>query len=122
MAPAARTGRPFVEPSAVAPLAGPGTEVASECGVHRKRKTGPNDVPVVVSLASAGESGCATVAVPPAGIRLDEVERALIHFALASTHGNRTRAARFLGLSRSALLYRVQKYGLETLPVCRDDP
>lgn len=90
--------------------------------MHRKRRTGQNDLPVVVSLASAGESGCTTVAVPPAGIRLDAVERALIRFALASTHGNRTRAARFLDLSRSALLYRVQKYGLATLPVRRDDP
>jgi DNA-binding NtrC family response regulator len=43
---------------------------------------------------------------------LEEVERALIHKALARFGGNANRAAEALGLSRSALYRRLQKYGL----------
>lgn len=52
------------------------------------------------------------VMVPESGTDVDAVERALIAFALEKTGGNRTHAARFLGLSRSALLYRMHKHGL----------
>ena len=52
------------------------------------------------------------VDVPDSGADVDAVERALIAFALERTDGNRTRAARFLGLSRSALIYRMHKHGL----------
>jgi DNA-binding NtrC family response regulator len=54
----------------------------------------------------------ASINVPPSGVDLVAVERALIQFALEVHGGNRTRAARFLGLSRSALLYRLQKHHL----------
>ena len=53
-----------------------------------------------------------TVVVPDSGADVDAVERALIAFALERTDGNRTRAAQFLGLSRSALIYRMHKHGL----------
>ena len=53
-----------------------------------------------------------TLIVPDAGLDLVAVERALIRFALERHGGNRTHAAEFLGLSRSALLYRMQKHGL----------
>ena len=49
---------------------------------------------------------------PPEGIQLDEVEQELIRQALALAHGNKTQAARLLGLSRATLLYRLDKYGL----------
>ena len=52
------------------------------------------------------------VSVPPSGVSLDAVERALIVFALEVTGGNRTRSAKFLRVTRSALLYRLQKFGL----------
>ena len=54
--------------------------------------------------------------VPLTGVELIAVERALIQFALDSHGGNRTHAAAFLGLSRSALLYRMQKYHLDLTP------
>ena len=53
-----------------------------------------------------------SVIVPSSGVDLVAVERALIEFALDAHGGNRTHAAQFLGLSRSALLYRMQKYHL----------
>jgi len=43
---------------------------------------------------------------------LEEVERLLIRKALARFGGNANRAAEALGLSRSALYRRLQKYGL----------
>jgi DNA-binding NtrC family response regulator len=40
------------------------------------------------------------------------MERAELVAALAAEGGNRTRAAKRLGLSRRALLYKILKYGL----------
>jgi DNA-binding NtrC family response regulator len=49
---------------------------------------------------------------PPTGIRLEDLEVDLIRQALARTSGNRSRAARLLGLTRDTLLYRIKKYAL----------
>ncbi|WP_411726380.1 sigma-54 interaction domain-containing protein [Methyloglobulus sp.] len=48
---------------------------------------------------------------PPAGLNLDNLEASLIQQALTLTKGNRSKSARLLGLSRDALLYRMQKHG-----------
>jgi two-component system response regulator AtoC len=55
---------------------------------------------------------------PAADMRghLAEVERAAIVAALDSEDGNQTRAARRLGLSRRALIYKMEKYGLKPPP------
>jgi DNA-binding NtrC family response regulator len=45
---------------------------------------------------------------------LEDAERLLIKKALARFEGNANRAAEALGLSRSALYRRLQKYGLGT--------
>jgi DNA-binding NtrC family response regulator len=45
-------------------------------------------------------------------LSLEEAERILITKALARFEGNANRAAEALGLSRSALYRRLQKYGL----------
>jgi DNA-binding NtrC family response regulator len=55
---------------------------------------------------------------PAADMRghLAEVERAAIVAALEAEDNNQTRAARRLGLSRRALIYKMEKYGLKPPP------
>ncbi len=50
---------------------------------------------------------------PAAGLNLDALIKGLIIQALKLNHGNRTRAAKFLGISRPTLIYRLEKYGIE---------
>ncbi|MCL6638860.1 MAG: sigma-54 dependent transcriptional regulator [Firmicutes bacterium] len=49
---------------------------------------------------------------PEGGLSLEEVEKQLIIKALEKSGGNQTRAAALLGITRSALLYRMQKHGI----------
>jgi two-component system response regulator AtoC len=49
---------------------------------------------------------------PANGLELEELERDLICQALARAEGNKTGAARLLGLSRDTLRYRLEKYGI----------
>lgn len=48
------------------------------------------------------------------GLPLDEAERLLIHQSLEKFGGNISRAAEALGLSRSALYRRLERYGIKT--------
>ena len=48
----------------------------------------------------------------PNGISLDGVERDLITKALEKFAGNQTHAARYLDISRKALIYRMEKHGI----------
>jgi DNA-binding NtrC family response regulator len=50
---------------------------------------------------------------PSAGLRLDSLEESLMQQALQQTSGNKSRAARLLGLSRDAFLYRLKKYSIQ---------
>lgn len=49
----------------------------------------------------------------PQGIILEEVEKSYIREALRIKKGNKVQAARFLGITRSALLYRMEKHGIK---------
>lgn len=49
---------------------------------------------------------------PDQGIRMEELEVSLIEQALNKAAGNRSRAARLLGLTRDTLLYRMKKYAI----------
>lgn len=50
--------------------------------------------------------------VPDEGISLEEVEKELLLYSLRKHNWNQTRAAKFLGITRQALIYRMEKYGL----------
>jgi len=78
------------------------------------------DTPIAVRLADRTSDNTVAVVIPDSGADVEAVERALIAFALDKTEGNRTRAARFLGLSRSALIYRMHKHGLARDPEGRE--
>ena len=48
----------------------------------------------------------------PAGLTLEQWEDEMIQEALRRAHGNKSQAARLLGLSRNALRYRLSKIGI----------
>jgi two-component system NtrC family response regulator len=49
---------------------------------------------------------------PERGISLESLEKELLIRALAKFNGNQTHAARYLDISRKALIYRMEKYGV----------
>ena len=49
----------------------------------------------------------------PEGMTLDEYEQSIIRDALQRAEGNKSQAARLLGLTRNALRYRLAQMGLE---------
>ncbi|MBX7246323.1 MAG: sigma-54 dependent transcriptional regulator [Candidatus Sumerlaeaceae bacterium] len=51
--------------------------------------------------------------IPDTGFSLEDHERSLLLQALERSRGNKTRAARLLGVSRATLRYRLEKFGLE---------
>lgn len=51
--------------------------------------------------------------VPPKGVKIDVVLKALILKTLKITNGNQVKAAKVLGLSRSKLRYRMEQLGIE---------
>jgi two-component system, NtrC family, response regulator AtoC len=52
--------------------------------------------------------------IPPEGISMEKVEKALVRQALDITGGNQTRAARLLDISRDSLRYRMQKFAIDS--------
>jgi DNA-binding NtrC family response regulator len=59
----------------------------------------------------AGEP--AGIVLPHSGVKLDDVEQSLLRQALERTAGNRSRAARLLGITRNQIRYRIRKFGLD---------
>ena len=53
---------------------------------------------------------------PPEGMTLDEFEEEIIRESLRRANGNKSQAARLLGLSRNALRYRLSKMGVADEP------
>jgi transcriptional regulator with PAS, ATPase and Fis domain len=66
---------------------------------HDLRRLPPVDVPIEL---------------PEDGLNMEAVEISLLRQALGRAQGNKTRAAELLGLTRHTLLYRLEKYGLDT--------
>jgi DNA-binding NtrC family response regulator len=51
-------------------------------------------------------------ALPPEGVRLEDVERQLLVQALERCGGNQTHAGELLGINRDQVRYRIEKFGL----------
>ncbi len=58
-------------------------------------------------------SGPLDIEIPDEGISLEEVEKIYIMKALEKAKGNKTLAAKLLGITRDTLRYRLKKYGVE---------
>jgi DNA-binding NtrC family response regulator len=71
-----------------------------------------DDVPESVA-ASPQIFGGIKIELPAESISLDEVEREIIRFALERHNGNQSQTARYLGITRSALIYRMQKFDFD---------
>ena len=72
------------------------------------------DLPASLREGAAAISGGANgFRLPPAGVRLTDLECQLIRQALHRSQGNLRGAARLLGLSYKTLQYRIRKHGLE---------
>ncbi|MGI9333999.1 MAG: sigma-54-dependent transcriptional regulator [Gammaproteobacteria bacterium] len=66
------------------------------------------------NASGAGPAMHDVASLPDSDLDLRTAELVLINEALRRTHGNITRAAKLLGLSRDTLRYRMQKYEFET--------
>ncbi len=60
-------------------------------------------------------SGGLAVILPDRGFSLDELEREVLRQALVKHVGNVSATARYLGISRHTLIYRIKKYSLEDI-------
>jgi len=71
-----------------------------------------DDIPLSVKnpLPSNGELWFSLPAEP---INLDDLEREIIRTSLQRHAGNQSQTSKYLGITRSALIYRMQKHGLE---------
>jgi len=71
-------------------------------------------VPTVEAPRSRGTNGSLDLEapLPPSGLDLEAVDRTFVEKALLQTKGNKSKAARLLGLTRSQLYSRLDKYAL----------
>jgi DNA-binding NtrC family response regulator len=78
-----------------------------------------DDLPLEIGQ-NAWRAGAAEPGTPPGfelpaeGVVLADVERHLVVQALRRARGNRTRAARLLGMNRDQIRYRIEKFGIES--------
>jgi transcriptional regulator with PAS, ATPase and Fis domain len=79
--------------------------------------TGPvlqaEDIRLDMQLRSKAQSNSGDHFLPE-GMTLDEYEQSIIKEALKRANGNKSQAARLLGLTRNALRYRLTQMGLES--------
>jgi DNA-binding NtrC family response regulator len=74
--------------------------------------SGPGGADIAAFTMSPG----GTTAFPPPGVTLEQFEDEMIKEALRRAGGNKSQAARLLGLSRNALRYRLSKMGVPDEP------
>ncbi|MEO6051560.1 MAG: sigma-54 dependent transcriptional regulator [Pyrinomonadaceae bacterium] len=72
-----------------------------------------DDLPENIKDLHTGTTPSLWFSLPDDPIDLENVEREIIRAALIRFDGNQSQAARYLSITRSALIYRMQKYGVE---------
>lgn len=78
---------------------------------HRGDLISLADLPEAIRAPKAKEAAL-PVSLPEAGLSLEEVEKELILRALQKHDWNQSRAARYLGITRHTLLYRIEKHNI----------
>jgi DNA-binding NtrC family response regulator len=73
----------------------------------------PNEIRYAGRVESAPRATSGFI-LPEGGVDLEEVEKSLLIQALDRSRNNQTQAARLLGITRYALRYRLEKFGLKT--------
>ena len=66
-----------------------------------------------LAVPQQGMEGEWHMQLPPKGTSLYDIERDLIRLALEQSRGNKSTAAKLLGISRDTMRYKVKKYKLE---------
>ncbi len=79
---------------------------------HREDVIGLADLPETIHAPRIREAVALPVSLPEAGLSLEEVEKELILRALQKHDWNQSRAARYLGITRHTLLYRIEKHNI----------
>jgi|UPI000363B272 DNA-binding NtrC family response regulator len=69
---------------------------------------------IATESASNGLLNLTKLTIPPEGIDIAMVEKALLENALIMANGNQTRAAKLLKISRETLKYRLRKYHIDS--------
>ena len=72
----------------------------------------PKEILYQKGIGSAAAAGPG-IMLPETGLSLDDVEKNLILQALEKAGGNKTQAAKLLGLTYDSLRYQIKKFGLE---------
>jgi DNA-binding NtrC family response regulator len=78
-------------------------------------KLEPSDIRLDAMPKARTSSGSQTASFTlPDGMSLEEYEQAIIREAMKKANGNKSQAARLLGLTRNALRYRLSQMGMDT--------
>ncbi|MBF0626287.1 MAG: sigma-54-dependent Fis family transcriptional regulator [Magnetococcales bacterium] len=82
--------------------------------LHGGRTIDPGDLPDEIRTAHQPRmpANHPAFVLPETGINLERLEQSLLAQALRRTAGNKSRAARLLGLSRDTFLYRLKKFAV----------
>ncbi|MFC1683888.1 sigma 54-interacting transcriptional regulator [Pseudomonadota bacterium] len=72
-----------------------------------------DNLPMEIRRGPVTESASNGFVLPQEGLDLTALEGSMIRQALGVSGGNRSKAARLLGLSRDTLLYRIQKHAIK---------
>jgi len=76
------------------------------------KRIGAENLPAEMLSSNESAANGTTISLPVGGIDLSQLEQNLIRQALDNSSGNRSRAARLLGITRDKLNYRIKKYAL----------
>jgi len=76
------------------------------------KRIGAENLPAEMTAKKESAANGSVINLPVGGLDLSQLEQNLIRQALDNTRGNRSRAARLLGITRDKLNYRIKKYAL----------